>query len=57
MAKWLNEFHTKPKKRGMRNTDSSAKEPHTHGVEACWHSQLYGGLYSLVVTTMKYKLR
>ena len=46
-----------PEERGMRNTDSSAKEPHTHGVEACWHSQLYGGLYSLVVTTMKYKLR
>ena len=45
------------KKAWMRNTDSSAKEPHTHGAEACWHSQLYGGLYSLVVTTMKYKLR
>ena len=56
-GKMAERISPKPKKRGMRNTDSSAKEPHTHGVEACWHSQLYGGLYSLVVTTMKGKLR
>ena len=31
-ARWLNEFHPKPKKRGMRNTETSAKEAHTHGV-------------------------
>ena len=32
MARWLNEFQPKPKERGMIDMETSAKEPHTHGV-------------------------